>query len=92
MQTVRVKILDYEYLLKTDEDEEQVKKIAEFVSERLREIKENTGGLSDSKVAILAALHIASDYFQLLKDNQDLVSNIRQRTESLIFNIDSTMG
>jgi len=89
MQPVRVKILDHEYLVVSDEDEAQVYKVAEYVNQKLREIKENADGLSDKKTAILAALNIASEYFQIVKERDDLLINIRERTKSLIRNIDS---
>jgi cell division protein ZapA len=92
VQPVKVKILDQEYLIKSEEDSEQVYRIAEYVNEKLREIKDNTEGLSEKKVAILAALTIASEYFQLLKERDDLSANIRQRTKTLIYTIDSVMG
>jgi len=91
VQPVKVKILDQEYLIKSEEDSEQVHRIAEYVNEKLREIKDNTEGLSEKKVAILAALTIASEYFQLLKERDDLSANIRQRTKTLIYTIDSVM-
>jgi cell division protein ZapA len=91
VQPVKVKILDQEYLIKSEEDSEQVYRIAEYVNEKLREIKDNTEGLSEKKVAILAALTIASEYFQLLKERDDLSANIRQRTKTLIYTIDSVM-
>ncbi len=92
MQPIKVKILDQEYLIKSEEDSEQVYRIAEYVNEKLREIKDNTEGLSEKKVAMLAALTIASEYFQLLKERDDLSTNIRQRTKTLIYTIDSVMG
>jgi cell division protein ZapA len=91
VQPIKVKILDQEYLIKSEEDSEQVYRIAEYVNEKLREIKDNTEGLSEKKVAILAALTIASEYFQLLKERDDLSANIRQRTKTLIYTIDSVM-
>ena len=92
MQPIKVRILGSEYLLKSEEDEEQALRIAEYVNEKLKEVQENVEGLSDKKTAILVALNIASDYFQLLKEREDILSDIRQRTEALICNIDSTIG
>jgi cell division protein ZapA len=91
-QPVKVRILDREYLVTSEEDQEEVQRIAEYVNEKLREVQNNTEGLSDKKTAILAALNIASEYFQLLKEQDDLLSRLRQRTELLIHNIDSVMG
>ncbi len=91
-QPVKVRILDREYLVTSEENQEEVQRIAEYVNEKLREVQNNTEGLSDKKTAILAALNIASEYFQLLKEQDDLLSRLRQRTELLIHNIDSVMG
>jgi cell division protein ZapA len=91
-QPVKVRILDHEYLVTSEEDQEQVQRIAEYVNEKLREVRDNTEGLSEKKTAILAALNIASEYFQVLKEQDDLLARLRQRTELLIHNIDSVMG
>ena len=91
-QPVKVRILDREYLVTSEENQEEVQRIAEYVNEKLREVQDHTEGLSDKKTAILAALNIASEYFQLLKEQDDLLSRLRQRTELLIHNIDSVMG
>jgi len=91
-QPVKVRILDREYLVTSEENQEEVQRIAEYVNEKLREVQNNTEGLSDKKTAILAALNIAGEYFQLLKEQDDLLSRLRQRTELLIHNIDSVMG
>ena len=92
MQPVKIRILDHEYLVKTEEDKERVDRIAEYVNKKLKEIESNTEGLSEKKTAILVALNIASDYFQLLKERDEMSANIRQRTEALIYNIDSVIG
>ncbi len=91
-QPVKVRILDREYLVTSEEGQEQVQRIAEYLNEKLREVQDNTEGLSEKKTAILAALNIASEYFQVLKDQDDLLARLRQRTELLIHNIDSVMG
>lgn len=89
MQPVKVKILDHEYLVVSDEDEGQVYKIAEYVNKKLREIKEKSEGLSDRKMAILATLNIASEYFQVLRERDEVMIHIQERTKLLIRNIDS---
>jgi len=90
---VKVKILDNEYLIKSDEEDiEKVYKVAEYVNKKIKEINDNSEGLSEKKTAILTALNIAGDYFQALKERDDLLLNIRERSEALIYNIDSLMG
>jgi len=91
-QPVKVRILEHEYLVKSEEDEERVQRVADYVNDKLRQVQENTQGLSEKKMAILAALNIASEYFQLLREQDDLLDRLRQRTALLIDNIDSVMG
>lgn len=86
---IRIRILDHEYLLRSDEDEVFVKKIAEFVNERLDKIRNSAENLTESKAAILAAFYIASDYFQLRKERDEVVKKFDERVRSLNFQIDS---
>ena len=86
---IRIKLLEHEYLIKSDENEERVKNIAQYIHEKFGEIKENTEGLSETKTAILAAFDIASEYFHLLKARDDLVENIERRAQTLNSHIDS---
>ena len=89
-QPVRVTILDHEYLVRSDEDENQVQRVAKFVNERFTEIRDNSQGLSEGKTAILAAFHIASEYFQALKDRDDLAREVQSRARALNSQIDSS--
>ena len=88
-ESIKVRIHNNEYLVRSEEDTESVSKIAEYVNQKLDEISSNGEGLSEKKTAILAALNIAGEYFQLLKDQDDLIADIRKRSKKLINNIDS---
>jgi len=91
MKQIKVKIYDQEYVIKSDESAEQLNRIADYVNDKLKEIEENTEGLSEKKMAILVALNIASEYFLAIKERDELSVNIRQRTEALLNNIESVM-
>ena len=88
-QPVRVRILEHEYLVKSDEDEDRVHEIAKFVNNKLLDIMNDSNGLSERKIAILAAFHIANDYFQLLKERGDMANDIQKRVLLLNNQIDS---
>ena len=92
MKQIKVKIYDQEYTIKSEENEDQLNRIADYVNDKLREIEANTKGLSEKKMAILVALNIASEYFQAMREREELSLNVRQRTKSLINHIDSAMG
>jgi cell division protein ZapA len=81
---VRVKIQNREFAIRGSDDREQILKAAAYVDNKLKEIRGSAKGLSDDKTAILAALDIAGDYFQLAKEKEDLVAEINQRSKRLI--------
>jgi len=82
---VKINILGSEYLIKSDEnDVDSVYQIAEFVNGKLKETYKSSEGLSERKTAILTALNIASDYFQVLQERDELKRKIREKSESLI--------
>ena len=91
MEPVKVRIQDQEYLLKSDGDVEQIEEIADYVNQKLADVQDGTEGLSDRKVAILAALSIAGEYLQIRRERDEVKGRIRQRTDALINIIDSAI-
>jgi cell division protein ZapA (FtsZ GTPase activity inhibitor) len=89
MEPVKLRIRDNEYLIQCDEDHDKAHRIAEYVNKRLMEVEQEAEGLSEKKAALLAALTIASDYFVLLKKQEEILGKIQQRTEALIKSIDA---
>ena len=90
---LKVTIMNNEYLIKTEEEDiEKVYKIAEYINNKIKEVNANSEGLTEKKAIILTALHIASEYFQVLQERDDLLSDIRKRSEVLVYNIDSITG
>ncbi len=92
MEPVKVKIRNAEYLVQGEDGEEQVQKIADYVNDKLKEVEQGTEGLSEKRTAILAALDIAGEYFQLLNEKENLLSTLRRRTQSMIRSIDTVLG
>ena len=86
---IRIKLLDHEYLIKSDEDEDKVQNIAKYVQDKFKKVRENKEGLSERKMAILIAFDIANEYFQLQKERDDLVTKIERRAQALSSTIDS---
>jgi cell division protein ZapA len=92
MEPVKVRIRNAEYLIQGEDNERQVQKIADYVNDKLKEIEQGAEGLSEKRTAILAALDIAGDYFQILSEKENLLSLMRKRTQSMIRSIDSVLG
>ena len=89
-RSIKIKILDNEYLIRSKgNDTENIYKIAEYVNEKLRETDENSSGISEKRAAILTALNIASDYFNVLDERDKLLEEIQNKSQSLISVINS---
>jgi cell division protein ZapA len=85
---VRVEILGREYVVKSDEGEERVKKIAAYVNQKIKEISESTKTVSTLNAAILAAMNIANDYYQIMEEKKDYRQDYVSKAEHLIAMID----
>lgn len=64
-QTIRVEIYNQTYSIRSDGDNEYIVELADYVDRKMREISSGTLTVDSLKVAILAALHIADEYYQL---------------------------
>jgi cell division protein ZapA len=73
-QTIRVEIYNQTYSIRSDGDNEYIHELAQYVDDKMREISSGTMTVDSLKVAILAALHIADEYYQL-KHAQAQVDN-----------------
>src|SRR5438874_13686331 len=63
--TIKIKIFDQVYAVRGEKDAEYIASLASFVDRRMREISKGTPTVDTLRVAVLAALNIADDYFQL---------------------------
>ncbi len=90
-KTMMVKILDRDYLIRSDDGEERVRKVADMVNERFEQIREQADGMSDKKIAILAAFDIAGDYIDLAKEHDALRVELQRRLRVLNNQIDSAV-
>ncbi len=64
-QTIRVEIYNQTYSIRSDGDNDYIRDLAAYVDGKMRDISSGTLTVDSLKVAILAALHIADEYYQL---------------------------
>ena len=89
---VTIRIKDTEYAIRGSDDREQILKAAEYVDKKLREINEFKKELSEDKKAILTALDIAGDYFQLIKEKEVLLAEINNKSKRLLQRLDLALN
>ena len=73
LRTIQIEIYDQKYtlVLKTHVEESEVRKLADEVDTKMRDIAAGANTADSLKVAILTALHLAQDYGEL-KGKYDL--------------------
>jgi len=81
---IKIKIKDKEYAIQSSDSGELLLKVVAYVNKKLKEISNTKKDLPDDKTAILAALDIAGDYFQLRKEREDLLAEINDRSQRLM--------
>ncbi|MGN0658487.1 MAG: cell division protein ZapA [Emergencia sp.] len=68
-----VKIFGQEYIISGDKSEEEIRRIAEYVDNKMRLISRVAGEAAQGNIAILSAVNIAEEYF----DAQSQVEQLR---------------
>lgn len=77
---VDIEIFGKIYTVKGEKDPEYVRKVAEYVDRKMREISQVTETVSTSRIAILASLNIADELFDLMGDADELRSRMTELT------------
>jgi cell division protein ZapA len=85
---VDVEIFGKVYTVRGDKDPDYVRRVAEFVDRKMREISQVTETVSTSRIAILASLNIADELMTLLEGSEELRIRIRDLTDR----IESSLG
>jgi len=78
---IDVEIFGQSYKIRGEADSKHIQKLANFVDEKMREIVDSTSTVDTMKVAILASLNIADEYFQLKKELDLMERETRKRVE-----------
>ena len=86
---VEVNILGHDYTVKTDAETEYIQEIVSYVDKKMSEIVRNTKTVSTLNVAVLAALHIADEFFKEMQKREELIEEVEHRSEEIVKTINS---
>ena len=87
-----VEILGREYKIRGAADEAYIQEVARYVDAKLREVSQGSSVPASDRVAILAALNIADELFQLRRTSSEEFSGIERRTLALIRLLDDNLS
>ena len=90
--TEKVEIFGQEYKIKGVGDPQYIHKIAGYVDRKMREIAHSSGIMSQSRIAILAALNITDELYQEREERERIQAELEKRATRLGQLIDSKIG
>lgn len=81
--TEKVEIFGQEYRIRGVGNPEYIHKIAGYVDRKMREIAHSSGIMSQSRIAILAALNIADELYQEREQKESLLQEFESKAARL---------
>lgn len=80
---VEVFILGQRYSIKGDAPEDYIRRLADYVNDRIKEIYENSPGITPLKASILAAITIADELHRLKEEQIEVTKSIEEKAKAL---------
>ncbi len=89
--TIEVSILGRRIPLKNTGDEEYIRKVAEYVRDKVEEIQRQVPNATETNIAVLAALNIADELFSATEKQKETYNRIDHYCSELIEFIDTKL-
>ena len=89
--SVRVKIYDRDYTLRTPGDAERLRTVCADLDKRMRDVAASTGSVDTFKVAVLAALSLADDLQRARDELRKFDDSIGRRSIACVSMLDRVL-
>lgn len=81
--SVEVYILGQRYSIKGDAPDDYIRKLADYVNDKIKEIYEKSPGITPLKASILAAITIADELHKLKEQQVEITRSIEEKADAL---------
>ena len=89
---VQISIFGQEYSVKAPADPEYIKKIAEYLDDKMREVQSGFSTTqSSTRIAILAGMNITDELFTARQNDESDSTEVEEKISSLIELIDDSL-
>ena len=82
--SVKVSVAGQKISLRTDAKPKYVQELASYVSQKIEEVKVGGRTVTTQSLALLAAMQIADELYQLRQSQEQLKRQVRERTERIL--------
>ena len=83
-KVAELKIFGHKLLVRSDENEEYIRAIEDYLNTKIEEVRENTKAVSSLDLALLAALNITGEVIK----NKEILKELGRKSEELSLKID----
>jgi len=87
MSVAELMINGHKLVVKSDEEEEYIRAVEDYLNNKIEEVKENTKAVSTLDLALLAALNITGEAIK----TREMLERLGERSEELAQQIDRTL-
>lgn len=81
MDEVEVEICGNKFIVKGEESKEYVNSLAQYVECEMQKVMESTQAVSTIRVAILASLNIADEFFKMKKMVEERINKLIEKIQ-----------
>lgn len=89
---VHVEIFGQTYAIRAGADPAYVEQLGRYVDEQMQQVSRTSGAVDSVRIAVLAALNIADEYFRLKSGGASGESELNQRARRLADALDQALG
>ncbi|MBI2400571.1 MAG: cell division protein ZapA [Deltaproteobacteria bacterium] len=83
-KVAELKIFGHKLLIRSDENEEYIRAIEDYLNTKIEEVRENTKAVSSLDLALLAALNITGEVIK----TKEILEKLGRKSEELSLKID----
>jgi len=92
-QVTQVEIYGQTYSVRAAADADYIRELAGFVDRKMREVAQEAATVDATKIAILAALNVADDYYQFrVRLSEGDPGRVAKRATRLVEKLDEILG
>jgi len=90
-KTIDVEIYGQRYTIRGEADEAYIRRLAHFVDDQMKRVAEGMKTATPSKLAVLTAINLAHQLFEVEKKRAQGEADIERRMETLMESIEEQM-
>lgn len=91
-RSVKVSVAGQQFSLRTDAQPRYLQELADFVTEKVEEARRSGRTITTQSLALLAAINIADELYQLRTSQRELKRQVREKTERILNYLERAAG